>query len=251
MHFNSSNFKIVVIIPARYESSRLPGKPLINLLGVPMIVRTFRQCAKVIDSNDIYVATDDHRIKSVCESFGIKALITSSKCLTGTDRIAEVTKLVDADIYINMQGDEPLMNPLDILTIKNAALKYPNLIINGFCEIKDEQQFRNINIPKVVFREDGRLLYMSRASIPTNKSSQFIRSFRQVCIYAFPKKTLEAFSSRGKKTLFEEIEDIEILRFVEMGFDVKMIELSADSISVDVPEDVVLVEARLKSYNNL
>lgn len=92
---------------------------------------------------------------------------------------------------------------------------------------------------------------MSRASIPTNKSSQFIRSFRQVCIYAFPKKTLEAFSSRGKKTLFEEIEDIEILRFVEMGFDVKMIELSADSISVDVPEDVVLVEARLKSYNNL
>ncbi len=242
--------KVVVIIPARYESSRLPGKPLIDLCGLPMIVRTYNQCAKAIDRSDIYVATDDERVKFVCESYGIKVLMTSPRCLTGTDRVAEAAKLVNADIYINVQGDEPLFNPNDLHVMSQALSNYPNEVLNGYCSIMSEEQFRSKTIPKVVIREDGRLLYMSRAGIPTNKMHQFVSSLRQVCVYAFPKKALEAFAFRGSKTLLEDIEDIEILRFLEMGWEVRMIEMSASSVAVDIPEDVQLVNSIIKAKKN-
>jgi 3-deoxy-manno-octulosonate cytidylyltransferase (CMP-KDO synthetase) len=243
--------KVVVVIPARYESSRLPGKPLIDLCGLPMIVRTYNQCAKAIDRSDIYVATDDERIKFVCESYGIKVLMTSSACLTGTDRVAEAAKLVSADIYINVQGDEPLFNPNDLYVMSQTASLYPNDVLNGYCNIVSEDQFRSGTIPKVVIREDGRLLYMSRAGIPTNKLHQFVSSLRQVCVYAFPKKALEAFSSRGTKTLLESIEDIEILRFLELGWEVRMVEMSTSSVAVDVPADVKHVESILIEQGGL
>jgi 3-deoxy-manno-octulosonate cytidylyltransferase (CMP-KDO synthetase) len=234
-----------VIIPARYNSSRLPGKPLVNLCGLPMIIRTYNQCVKACSEEIVYVATDDLRIKEVCESRGINVLMTSSNCLTGTDRIAECAKEINADVYINVQGDEPLFNPEDLKLLIEATKKYPGEILNGYCEINEETLFRNPTIPKVVFRPDGRLFYMSRSSIPSNKKHGFEKAWRQVCAYAFPSEALKNFAAEGKKTTLENIEDIEILRFLELGWDIRMIQLSNDSIAVDTPEDIQRAEAAI------
>lgn len=247
MLYETRSMKYAIIIPARYQSSRLPGKPLVSLSGVPMIVRTYRQCLKAAPTNCIFVATDDNAIKSVCEQHQINVLVTSSDCLTGTDRVAEAAKHIDADTYINVQGDEPVFNPDDITSLINQAAEYPEMIINGYCRITDEVQFRSPNTPKVVLRPDGRLLYMSRAAIPTNKANGFEVAYRQVCAYAFPKAALLAFASQPQKTLLEKIEDIEILRFLELGWDVKMIPMSANSVAVDCPEDIEKAEEVIKN----
>jgi 3-deoxy-manno-octulosonate cytidylyltransferase (CMP-KDO synthetase) len=242
--------KYIVVIPARMASSRLPGKPLINILGKSLIQRTYNQCIKSIPPSLVYVATDDTLIEEHCKALGIQVVMTSSNCLTGTDRLAEVAEKIDADYYINVQGDEPLMNPDDILHTIKAITNHPGEVINGYAEIYTEDSYRSLSIPKVVFRPDGRLLYMSRSAIPGSKNSKFIQSWRQVCVYAFPKNALKAFADYGKKTLLEEIEDLEILRFLELGYEVRMIKLSADSIAVDTPEDVTRVIDFLEAKND-
>ena len=237
----------LVVIPSRYQSSRLPGKPLIHICGIPMIVRTYRQCIKVVAPDLVVVATDDKRIQTLCESEGIETVMTSQNCLTGTDRVAEVAQKIKVDTYINVQGDEPTFNPDDLSKLIKKATEFPESIINGFCKINDEEQFRSSSIPKVVIRPDGRLLYMSRAAVPTNKSFEFIEARRQVCAYAFPRKALYLFTKLEKKTSLEEIEDIEILRFLELGYEIRMIQMSDSSISVDNPEDVRKVEHKISS----
>ncbi|WP_026354775.1 3-deoxy-manno-octulosonate cytidylyltransferase [Massilia niastensis] len=239
--------KFVVVIPARYESSRLPGKPLVSLCGVPMIVRTYRQCIKAVDADLVYVATDDERIRAVCEAEGIKVVMTSSSCQTGTDRVAEVARQVEADVYINVQGDEPVFNPDDLRLLVDTVHAHPDEVINGFCAIRDEEQFRSTSIPKVVMRPDGRLLYMSRGSVPCNKKNGFEAGWRQVCAYAFPRDALLAFAELGAKTPLEAIEDIEILRFLELGREVRMIPMSECSVAVDHPEDVIRAEAAIRA----
>lgn len=230
--------KYYLVIPARYQSKRLPGKPLINICGVPMIIRTFRQCKKVIPTNRILVATDDDRIKKICEKEKIKTVMTSKKCLTGTDRIAEVAKKFKANFYLNVQGDEPLCNPNDLKKLLYFSKKFPKEIINGYTEIKKKKDFFSGHIPKVVFRKDGRLLYQSRATIPTTKDKKFVKAYRQVCIYSLPYNSLALFSALKKKTPLENLEDCELLRFLELGLEVKMIKMSDKSISVDTKQSL-------------
>ena len=232
----------IVVIPARYKSSRLEGKPLINLNGIPMIIRTYRQCLKAVPAENIYIATDHDLIKEVCTKEGAQAVMTSPNCLTGTDRVAEVAEKIHAKTYINVQGDEPVFNPEDLKLLINEVKKYPDDIISGYCEIDDEKMHRDPNIPKVVVSSDGRLLYASRAPIPSNKQNKFIKGWRQVCVYAFPKISLKTFLSIKKKTELEKIEDIEILRFLELGIEIKAVKMSKMSLAVDTPEDVVLAK---------
>jgi 3-deoxy-manno-octulosonate cytidylyltransferase (CMP-KDO synthetase) len=238
---------LIVVIPARYESERLPGKPLLNICGIPMIIRTYHQCIKVVPAEYVYVATDDDRIKSVCEEYNIRVIMTSRKCLTGTDRVAEVARQIDADTYINVQGDEPVFNPDDLRRLIDEAEAYPQDVINGYCTIVSEEIFQSNNIPKVVMRPDGRLLYMSRASIPSNKKSKFVTGWRQVCAYAFPRHALEVFSACVAKTQLENIEDIEILRFLELGWEVRMVKMSDVSVAVDKFEDIEIAESAIIS----
>lgn len=233
--------KSILVIPARFKSTRFPGKPLTNILGKSMIQRVYEQCTQAFPKEDIYVATEDERIKVHCHTLGIQCIVTSDQCLTGTDRIAEVAKLIDADYYINVQGDEPLFNPSDIRKIIESLDTHFGKILNGFAPILAEEDYRSVSTPKVVFRPDGRLLYMSRAPIPGNKSNHFHVSHRQICVYAFPKEALLAFSEKGCKTPLEEKEDIEILRFLELGYEVHMIEMSSVSIPVDNESDLVKV----------
>lgn len=230
--------KFIIVIPARYNSSRLPGKPLIKIKGIPMIKRTYLQCLKVVDKKKIIIATDDQRIMNYCKRENINSIMTSKKCLTGTDRIAEVAKKIKAKFYINVQGDEPICNPLDLKKLIIKASENTNDIINGYTEIKDTKLFFSPHIPKVAFRKDGRLLYQSRAPIPFNKKKKFVKSWRQVCIYSFPYKALMKFASLKKKTPFEEIEDCELIRFLELGYEIKLIKMSDKSISVDTKDDL-------------
>ena len=238
LHEETQEIKPVIIIPARYNSSRLPGKALKDIEGTSMLQRTFEQCIEALSKQDVYIATDNLKIKKHCEDFGANVLMTSSSCLTGTDRIAEASKYIKCDFVINVQGDEPIINPADIIKVIDAAREYPGEIINGMAIIETLDEFVNPSIPKVVARPDGKLLYMSRAAIPTTKKLKFETAWKQICIYAFPVDSLKTFAKQYNKTSLEQIEDIEILRFVEMGYDVRMIQLSGSSFAIDTPEDL-------------
>jgi len=228
----------LLVIPARYKSKRLPGKPLINLKGIPMIVRTYNQCKKVVHHSKILVATDHKKILNLCKKNNINVMMTSNKCLTGTDRVAEVARKIKKKFYIKVQGDEPICNPADIKKIINSAKKHPNKVINGFTKIKDKNMFNSTHVPKVIFRKDGNLIYMSRAPIPSNKKKSFTKGWRQVCIYSFPYRSLKVFSNLKKKTPLERIEDLELNRFIEIGYEVKMIKMSNRSVAVDTKNDL-------------
>lgn len=228
----------VVVIPARVGSSRLSAKPLLDICGKPMIAHTYARALEAAPAEKVYVATDSAEIVEACRAIGAQAVMTSDTCLTGTDRVAEFAEQIPAEVYINLQGDEPLMEAANITAVIHASLEAPDRIINGWGWITDEAEFRSRTIPKVVLREDGRMMYMSRAPIPGTKTDSFTFSRKQICVYGFPREALRAFAARGAKTAHEASEDIEILRFSEMGWDVQMIELSGESVAVDTFEDL-------------
>jgi 3-deoxy-manno-octulosonate cytidylyltransferase (CMP-KDO synthetase) len=243
--------KFILVIPARYKSTRFPGKPLLDLAGKTMIQRVYEKCRQAVDSNLIYVATEDERIVEHCKQLQIQCILTSDNCLTGTDRVAEVANNIDAAYYINVQGDEPVINPQDIKNLILLLESANGKILNGYCDIDSEADYRSVSVPKVVVRNDERLLYMSRAAIPGNKSNEFHLGYRQVCIYAFPKEALHDFSNQKSKTPLEQEEDIEILRFLEMGYEVQMVKMSKESIPIDNPEDVEKVLKRLEDVGKV
>ena len=227
-----------VVIPARYASSRFPGKPLADIAGQPMIERVWRRCLEAVGPANVFVATDDDRIVEACDAFGARTIRTSPDCLTGTDRVAEAARQLDHDFVVNVQGDEPLIRADDILAVASAFRAARGAVVNAMTAIRDEDEYWSRTVPKVVASPDGRLLYMSRAAIPGNKQGTFERAWKQVCIYAFSKEHLEGFAKAEVKGPIEAIEDIEILRFLDMGVPVVMIEVEAGSVAVDTPEDL-------------
>ncbi|GAB6120617.1 3-deoxy-manno-octulosonate cytidylyltransferase [Dysgonomonas termitidis] len=237
--------KIIGVIPARYKSSRFPGKPLALINGKPMIIYVAELTAKALGIENTYVATDDQRIFDSVTSFGFNVVMTSESCLTGTDRLWDFAQQIEADIYVNIQGDEPLLNPDDIKSIVNEKLKYPDYVINGMCSVLDDEDPKNINIPKVLTDKDKNLIYMSRLAIPGIKSESLsIKPIykKQVCIYAFSYEELKAFGSETEKAYYEQFEDIEILRFFDLNIPIKMVETTGSTIAVDNPEDILAVE---------
>jgi 3-deoxy-manno-octulosonate cytidylyltransferase (CMP-KDO synthetase) len=166
--------------------------------------------------------------------------MTSPACLTGTDRVAEVATQHSAEWYINVQGDEPFLDPQGLVAMLSAAAATAASVgvINAYSAIRDEADFRSATVPKVVVDQSGRLLYISRGSIPTSKAFAFVEAKRQIGLYAFRRDALTLFASRSQKTPLEEIEDIEILRFVELGVTVNMIEVDSIGIAIDTPEDL-------------
>lgn len=232
--------KAVVVIPARYASSRFPGKPLVELLGKPMIAWVAERAATAVGVDSVFIATDDSRIAECANRFGFRSIMTSSNALTGTDRVAEAAESIDADIFVNVQGDEPLIEPADIRAAIARKEGNPSAVVNGFAWISAEEDARSVNLPKVVVSEGGRLLYISRSLIPGSKqvSPGSIMYRKQVCVYAFSRAELRRFRSLGRKTPNEECEDIEIIRFLDLDIPVQMIETQPGSVAIDVPEDV-------------
>ncbi|MGJ9425470.1 3-deoxy-manno-octulosonate cytidylyltransferase [Nesterenkonia halotolerans] len=239
----------VVMIPARYGSSRYPGKPLVDLLGKPMVLWIAELSARAVGRENVYVATEDDRILEVVEAAGFQAVMTGNDALTGTDRLAEAAEKVDADVYINVQGDEPLVHPDDILKVRDAKLAEMHTIMNGYSWVGPSEDPDSVNIPKVIATEAGEMIYMSRTALPGFKDSKDApkRYKKQVCIYAFTLEELRAFRAFGRKSELERSEDIEILRFLELGKTIKLVETRPGSLAVDVPDDVARVEAALRA----
>jgi 3-deoxy-manno-octulosonate cytidylyltransferase (CMP-KDO synthetase) len=242
--------KTIIVIPARFKSSRFPGKPLTKLLGKPMIQWVAELSSKAVNQKNVFIGTEDKKIYNVVTQMGFKAIMTSNKCLTGTDRLAEIAKKIKADIYINVQGDEPLINPKDIQKVIKAKKKYPNDVINAYTVIKKNEDPNSVNKPKVIFTKDKRLVYISRKAIPGFKEKKNAPDiyYKQVCIYAFNRKELLTYGKYNRKSILERSEDIEILRFLEWGKIIRLIQTKQGSLAVDVPEDIKKVEAALRNF---
>mgnify|MGYP006104215301 CR=1 FL=1 len=236
-----------IIIPARFKSSRFPGKPLKKILGKEMIIRVAEICAKIISLKKIIIATDSVPIMKVCQKYGYQSLITPKNCKTGTDRVFHVAKKIKSDFYINVQGDEPLIDPLDIKKIIQKKIKYKNYVICGYCDVNYKNAISN-NVPKIVINKNSDLTYISRSLIPGSKKKNIkkIKYFKQVCIYAFNYSQLKKFYEFRGKSIIENLEDIEILRFFDLKIPIKMVKVSNKSISVDIKEDMIKVVKVLK-----
>tara|TARA_B110000483_G_C18169310_1_gene532622 strand:+ start:252 stop:1004 length:753 start_codon:yes stop_codon:yes gene_type:complete len=241
--------RVVAVIPARFQSSRFPGKPLALINGKELIIRVAEQCEKAMPKKDIYIATDSKKIFNLVKKKNYQCIMTKKSNLTGTDRVAEVATKVKANIYLNVQGDEPLIKPASIKKIISAKLKNYKNVICAYSKILDFGDEKNINIPKVVFNSKNELLYISRSAIPFSKEQRSVNYFKQVCIYAFNREELLMFKKFKKKPYLESIEDIEILRFFELNKKIKMVKTESSSIAVDLPSDIKLVERILNKKN--
>ena len=234
--------KIVAVIPARYKSTRFPGKPLSDIHGKPMIWWVYQHCMMVSEFDTVCVATDDKLIQKACNDLGMNVVMTSESNLTGTDRVAEVAESVAADLYVNIQGDEPLMEP----HVMSAAIKpfYSDdnlLVTNCMTKIQNPIDVVNPTVPKVITNADGEALYLTRSACPHPKGSLNYDYYKQVCVYGFKPEALRMFREYGLnkgKAKMEEIEDIEILRFIENGYRVKYVEVNSNSVAIDTPKDL-------------
>lgn len=244
---------VIGVIPARFKSSRLPGKPLVKLCGKPMIIWVAEIVAKALGRENTYVATEDQRICDVVEKNGFKAIMTSKQHQTGTDRLAEVAENIIADVYVNIQGDEPTLNPGSILKVVEIKKMMDHAIINAMAEISPNEDPASINLPKVVFNDKLQMVYMSRLPIPGYKSlaNKPEKYFKQVCIYAFNREQLALYGSVKKKSKVEESEDIEILRCIDLGVPVQMVLVEGNTYAVDVLSDIPVVEKRLKEIHHI
>ena len=230
--------KIIAVIPSRYKSTRFPGKPLADICGKPMIWWVYNQALKVKQFDEIYVATDDERIKEACDKNNMNVIMTNKEHPTGTDRVGEVAEKIKADLYVNIQGDEPLIEPE---TIEKAILPFYDdeklLLTNLMTKIK--------NPVDVVTNKDGYGVYLTRSTAPYPKGRINYDYYKQVCVYGFKPESLKFFCEYGKKygkAKIEAIEDIEILRFIENAYRIKFIEVETDSIAVDTVKDLERVK---------
>lgn len=240
--------KVVVVIPARYASTRLPGKPLVNLAGKPMIQRVYERAKQAQTVHRVLVATDDQRIYEAVQGFGGEARMTRADHRTGTERIAEVAVQEAGDVFVNVQGDEPLIEPATIDTAVGALLEEPAAqIATVATPIRHAADIMDPNIVKTVLDFDGNALYFSRAPIPWIRDTQqklHVKYWKHLGLYVFQRDALLEYPTLPNGEL-EKIEQLEQLRWLENGWRIRVAEVAHDAVSVDVPEDVARVERLL------
>lgn len=250
---------VVAIIPARYASTRLKGKPLLNIDGKPMIQWVYERAKKAKLTNDVIAATDDKRVFDAVRYFGGKAVMTSPEHRTGTDRIAEAADGLNVDIIINVQGDEPLIEP-EMIDAAIRPLTNDSEIVAATLKtkIKDEKELSNPNVVKVVTDKNDFALYFSRLPIPYVRNSEqwpVISDqknnihFKHIGLYVYRKDFLLKFA-RMKPTPLEEAEKLEQLRVLENGYKIKVVETKHDSIGVDTEEDLEKVRKIVKENHD-
>jgi len=244
-----------VVIPARYFSSRFPGKPLAPLKGKPLLQHVYERAKGARLAREIIVATDDRRILEAAESFGAKAIMTSGGHPSGTDRVAEAARSVapEARIIVNLQGDEPLIRPemIDdvIMLLEDERADIGTLVK----KIEKEEEFTDANIVKAVFNGEGFALYFSRSPVPFHMDRGQggkgpLKAYKHIGIYAYRKEALMRLTGLPP-TALEEAERLEQLRALENGMAIKIKETQYDTIGVDTPEDLLKVEECLNTYS--
>ncbi|MGA3294241.1 MAG: 3-deoxy-manno-octulosonate cytidylyltransferase [Candidatus Acidiferrales bacterium] len=251
----SSSLKtaVLAVIPARHASSRFPGKPLTPIAGKPMIQHVVERVRRAKLVSGVVVATDDAGIQSAVESFGGEAILTRADHRTGTDRVAEVAAHRDAEIYLNVQGDEPLIDPDTMDALVSAMLEDESIPIASPCvAIAQPNDIMDPHITKVVRDFDGNALYFSHAPIPwvRERGDSFTaRHWKHIGLYAFRRDALLEFPTLPPGEL-ERVEQLEQLRWLENGYRIRIIETEYDAISVDVPSDVERVEQLLREKSS-
>jgi 3-deoxy-manno-octulosonate cytidylyltransferase (CMP-KDO synthetase) len=240
--------KVIAILPARMGSSRFPGKPLAPILGRPMIEHVYSRTAMSSSLDDVFVATCDEEIKSAVEGFGGKAVMTANTHERASDRIAEAAENTDADIVVLVQGDEPMTVP-EMIDAAVAPMKVDESIqcVNLTKRIGNEADLLDPNTIKVVMNKGNDALFMSRQPIPTRPKGDFsaIQAFKQVCIMPFRKEILRRYAALDPTPL-EIAESIDMMRFLEHGIPVRMVETEFDSQAVDTLEDLARVEELMR-----
>jgi 3-deoxy-manno-octulosonate cytidylyltransferase (CMP-KDO synthetase) len=240
---------VVVVIPARYASTRLPGKPLVPLAGKPMIQHVYERAKRAQTVHRVLVATDDQRILDAVESFGGEARMTRPDHRTGTERIAEVAAHEPGDIFVNVQGDEPLIDPVAIDTAVAALLEEPPAQIATVATlIRHPGDLMDPNVVKTVLDFDDNALYFSRAPIPWIRDVQqelHVKYWKHLGLYVFQRDALLEYATLPQGEL-EKIEQLEQLRWLENGWRIRVAEVAHDAVSVDVAGDVARVEKLLQ-----
>jgi 3-deoxy-manno-octulosonate cytidylyltransferase (CMP-KDO synthetase) len=236
---------ILGVIPARYASQRFPGKPLAIIAGKPMIQRVYERATQSKCLDRVIVATPDRLIQEAVQSFGGEVVMTHAVCQSGTDRVAIVARQFDAEIIVNIQGDEPLLHP-EMLDALVEGVRSPAGMATLAHKIDSVAELTNQNTVKVVFAVDGRALYFSRSPIPFISDPQTpIPLFKHVGLYAYQREVLLTLVNLPV-SLLERSEQLEQLRALENGISIKVIVTDHQTLSVDLPADVVLVERLLK-----
>ena len=240
-----SDPKVIVVIPSRYASTRLPGKALVQLAGKPMVQHVYERAKRAQTVHRVMVATDDQRIIDAVTAFGGEARMTRSDHRTGTERIAEVAVHEPGDVFVNVQGDEPLIDPVAIDTAVGALLEEPQAQISTVATaIRHAGDIMDPNVVKTVLDFDGNALYFSRAPIPWIRDTQqklHVKYWKHLGLYVFQREALLEFPTLPQGEL-EKIEQLEQLRWLENGWKIRVAEVAHDAVSVDVPEDVARVE---------
>ncbi|GAB4552756.1 MAG: 3-deoxy-manno-octulosonate cytidylyltransferase [Geothermobacteraceae bacterium] len=245
--------KTVVIIPARYASTRFPGKPLAELGGKPMIQWVVERCCRADLAQQVLVATDDERIAAAVEAFGGQAVMTRSDHPTGTDRLAEVAARLEAELIVNVQGDEPLIEPAHIDTAIRAMIDDGDAVMGTLCApLTGQDEFLDPNVVKVVCDRKGRALYFSRAPIPwpRDRADDLAGALtdglarRHIGLYVYRHDFLLRIPQLSRTPL-EQLESLEQLRVLEHGYGITVAEVEDYSIGVDTPEDLEKVRRRL------
>jgi 3-deoxy-manno-octulosonate cytidylyltransferase (CMP-KDO synthetase) len=246
--------QVIVVIPARYASQRLPAKPLVDLLGKPMIQRVYEQAAQSSLPSRVIVATDDQRIADVVLGFGGDVMMTSPEIKSGSDRVAAVAREVPGDIFVNVQGDEPLIPPEMIDQAVRVLLDDPAAMVGTLVKaLASVEELMSPAVVKVVMSEDRYALYFSRTPIPylrdVRDHAQWIQHhtfYKHIGMYVFRKDFLLKYTSMPESEL-ERAERLEQLRILERGFKIKVGITNHDSISIDTPDDVLRVVEVLRS----
>ncbi|MCL1095235.1 8-amino-3,8-dideoxy-manno-octulosonate cytidylyltransferase KdsB [Shewanella kaireitica] len=240
---------VTLLIPARYGSSRFPGKPLAPINGKPMIQHVYERASLAKGLTDIYVATDDDRIKDAVEGFGGKVVMTSAEAASGTDRIEDaITQLglAEDDLVVNLQGDQPLIDPISIEQIISLFERHPGefgMATLGF-QITEEEELNDPKHVKLVFDNEFNALYFSRARIPFGRDTDDYPVYKHLGVYAYTRKFVHTFAKLPLGRL-EDLEKLEQLRALEHGHKIKVAISAFDSPEVDTPEDIRICESRL------
>lgn len=243
--------KVVGIIPARYGSTRLPGKPLKDILGYPMIWWVYKRVCSVKKLDEVYVATDDERIREVCEQFNIPVVMTANTHKTAAHRLQEVSESVAADFYLQLNGDEPLINTDAIeAAIPDEVPDDREFGTNIITEMTEPAQVMDASNIKMVFDNEMNALYMSRTPIPYPFKAIDYKYYKHVGIIGYNKKMLD-FYKNSKPGRFEIIEGIDTLRFLDYGKQLKLFLVpECHSLSVDTDKDLEMVIKMIKEQEN-